>query len=63
MTNWGNLFRPVTDWHVRSQQVARRNALVGASAIAERRREQQDVEEFLDSYLERRTVELSVRPA
>lgn len=63
MTSWGNILRSVTEWHLRSQQVARRNALVGATTIAERRRQQADAEEFLEAYLQRRTVEVSVRPA
>ena len=63
MMSWGSTVRSVTEWHVRSQQVARRNALVGATALAERRRQQADVEEFLEAYLARRTVEVSVRPA
>lgn len=47
------LLRPVRDlagWHSRSQVTARRNALVAATALAQRRRERQEVEEFLARY-------------
>jgi hypothetical protein len=37
----------LTAWPVRSQQRARRNALVACTALTERRRELADVEEFL----------------
>lgn len=53
-------------WHVRSQEVARRNALVACTALAERRRELLEVEEYLAARATRlsgRTVEVSVRPA
>lgn len=46
--------RGLVEWPERSQQTARRNALVAATALAERRREQQDVEEFL-AHLARRS--------
>lgn len=41
------ILRAVTHWHIDSQQTARRNALVATTALTERRRERQDVEEFL----------------
>ncbi len=34
-------------WSVESQQVARRNAMIAATACAQRRAEREDVEEFL----------------
>jgi hypothetical protein len=37
----------VTGWPVRTQQVARRNAMVAGTALAERRREREEVEAFL----------------
>lgn len=37
----------VGQWPVQSQQVARRNALVACTALADRRRELEEVEEFL----------------
>ncbi len=42
-------FRQLTEWHVRSQQVSRRNALVACTALAARRRQRIDAEEFLES--------------
>jgi hypothetical protein len=36
-------------WPVRSQQRARRNALLASTALADRRRERLEVEEFLSS--------------
>lgn len=45
------IVRAVAGWPVRSQQVARRNALVGATALADRRRERIEVEEFLEQHL------------
>jgi hypothetical protein len=41
------LVTAATTWHVASQQHARRNALVAGAALTQRRRETQDVEEFL----------------
>jgi|tagenome__1003787_1003787.scaffolds.fasta_scaffold20893086_3 hypothetical protein len=41
-------------WHVSSQQHARRNALVASTALAERRRELRDVEEFLAAHADNR---------
>jgi hypothetical protein len=40
------LVTAATQWHVTSQQHARRNALVASTTLAQRRLEQQDVEEF-----------------
>ena len=34
-------------WSVESQQVARRNAMIAATACAQRRAERQDVDDFL----------------
>ncbi len=45
-TPW-KLIRRIAAWHVHTQQAARRNALVAANALAERRREHEEVEEFL----------------
>jgi len=40
----------VAQWHVTSQQTARRNAQVASTALAQRRREHLDVEEFLSAH-------------
>jgi len=47
-------FRQLTEWHVRSQHISRRNALVASTALAERRRQRVDADEFLDSLARRR---------
>lgn len=42
-----------TQWHLTSQQHARRNALVASTALTQRRRELTDVEEFLAEHAAR----------
>jgi hypothetical protein len=42
-------------WPVASQQTARRNALVAATAIAQLRHERVEVERFLEEHARRRT--------
>jgi len=42
--------RGVTSWHVSSVEVARRNALVASTALAQRRQELRDVEDFLATH-------------
>lgn len=62
----GRMLEFVTSWPVRSQQGARRNALVAATALAERRRELIEVEEFLARHAPTRTaatLEAAVHPA
>ncbi len=46
LTPW-RLVGAAAAWPVTSQQRARRNALVGATALAQLRRERLDVEEYL----------------
>lgn len=41
------LVRAVLTWPVESQQGSRRNALVASTALTQRRRERDEVEEFL----------------
>jgi len=41
------LVSAAAQWHVTTQQHARRNALVASTALAQRRMERLDVEEFL----------------
>jgi hypothetical protein len=41
------LVRSVLAWPVESQQGSRRNALVASTALTQRRRERDEVEEFL----------------
>ena len=53
--------RAATHWPVASQQVARRNALVSSTALASRRQELADVEEFLARHTARHTARHSAR--
>ena len=59
------LVQAVGQWPARSQQVARRNALVASTALTERRRELYEVEEFLRARAARSagpsTLEVAVR--
>lgn len=55
--------RRVTEWHVRSQQVSRRNALIASTALAARRRELIEVDEFLDNHRSSRVVKVGPRSA
>ena len=45
-TPW-RLVNAAANWHVTSQQHARRNALVASTALTARRQEQREVEDFL----------------
>jgi hypothetical protein len=40
-------------WHVRSQEVARRNAMVSMTELTQRRVEREEVEEFLARHRQR----------
>lgn len=42
--------RQATSWHLTSVEVARRNALVASTELAQRRRELHDVEAFLSRH-------------
>lgn len=55
--------RRIVAWPVTSQHGARRNALVASTALAKRRRERLDAEEFLTGYLEARARHDRVLPA
>lgn len=67
LVNPARLLGQLLSWPVRSQQGARRNALVASTALAERRRELADVEEFLARRATARrreeTLEVAVRQA
>lgn len=67
LVNPARLLDHFVSWPVRSQQGARRNALVASTALAERRRELADVEEFLArraaSQRREETLEVAVRQA
>ncbi len=60
-TLWDSV-RALTQWPVHSQQGARRNAMIASTALAERRRERLEVEEYLDSLSASRgpTVEVAL---
>jgi hypothetical protein len=49
MIIWSSLVATVTRWPVESQQRARRNAMIASTALAQRRAETAEVEEFLTS--------------
>ncbi len=51
-TPW-RLVTAAAQWHVTSQQHARRNALVASTTLMQRRRELTDVEEFLAEHAAR----------
>ena len=55
--------RRVTEWHVRSQQVSRRNALVASTALAARRLERVEVDEFLDRHSRSKVTKIRPRTA
>ena len=46
--------RDLSAWHLNSHRVARRNALDAHRALATRRRERVEVEQFLEGFLEQR---------
>jgi methionyl-tRNA formyltransferase len=48
--------RALASWHVATVEVARRNALVASTEIAQRRQENRDVEAFLAEHVRRRRV-------
>ena len=49
LTPW-RIVSAAATWHVTSQQHARRNALIASTALAQRRKERLDVEDFLARY-------------
>lgn len=65
LVNPARLLGQLLSWPARSQQGARRNALVASTALAELRRELADVEEFLARRATARrreeTLEVAVR--
>ena len=48
-TGFPSLLTHLRAWPVDSQQVSRRNAMVACTALAQRRAEREDVEDFLAS--------------
>ena len=50
-------------WPVESQQRARRNAMVASTALAQRRAELDDVEDFLATLVDRPAPEAAARAA
>jgi hypothetical protein len=54
-TPW-RLVNAAANWHVASQQQARRNALVASTALTARRQEQRDVDDFLAELEARRST-------
>jgi hypothetical protein len=59
------IVKAASQWHLRSQQTSRRNAMLACTDLAERRRELVEVEEFLAQRAARvagTTLEVGVRP-
>jgi hypothetical protein len=59
----GRLVRSVLGWPVETQLGSRRNALVASTALTQRRKERDEVEEFLVAYATRRTAPLAGVPS
>jgi hypothetical protein len=57
------LVEPVRRWPVESQLRARRNAMIASTALAQRRAELEDVEEFLTTLGRRTASEEAARAA
>jgi hypothetical protein len=55
-TFW-TLFRDLARWHVTTQYGARHNALLACTALAQRRRERDEIEPFLRAVQPSATVE------
>ncbi|MCW2785438.1 MAG: hypothetical protein JWP74_1955 [Marmoricola sp.] len=53
----------VARWSTRSQEQARRNAMMACTILTARRLERVQVEEFVAGHLARRTVAVEVAPA
>jgi hypothetical protein len=47
------LLASAASWHVTTQHIARRNALVASTALTQQRRERDDVEQFLAAHAAR----------
>lgn len=56
-------FNAIASWPVRSQQQARRNAMIASTSLAQRRAELVEVEEFLASLAPDATQEPGARAA
>lgn len=56
MIAWHRLVRKVTDWPVHSQQQARRNALVAATALTKLRIERAEIDAFVEAAAARHEV-------
>lgn len=52
--------RRAARWHVHSQEVARRNAMVASTALTQRRAELDEVEEFLAGHQRQHAARLRV---
>jgi hypothetical protein len=48
--------RPLAHWSTQSQLVARRNAMAACTELTARRHERAEVQEFVDTFLGRRTA-------
>lgn len=59
----GRAFAPVREWPVQSQQRSRRNAMIASTALAQRRAELDDVEDFLAALGRIEAPEVAARAA
>ena len=59
-TRFASLLTHLRTWPVGSQQVSRRNAMVACTALAQRRAEREDVEDFLGSLVAERSPQRGV---
>ncbi len=56
------MMRPLTRWAEESQRKACRNAMVASTALTERRRERDEVQEFVETALARREPRAGAAP-
>ena len=56
------IMRPLTKWAEHSQQHACRNAMVASTALTARRRERDEVQEYVEAALARRKPRVGAAP-
>jgi len=56
------MLRPVTRWAEHSQRSACRNAMVASTALAARRRERDETQEFIETLIARRARRAGAAP-
>jgi hypothetical protein len=58
----GPMLRPLTHWAEQSQRNACRNAMVASTALGARRREREEVQEYVEALLTRRGSRTAAAP-